>query len=145
DADGQVTTYKLGPGGTFTAAPGYFETLVRNSNGTFTLRQKNGTTFDFALVAGTPFLVVGPAYRLTKITDRNGNATTVTYSAGKLITVTDTYGRRISLGYSGNQLATITDPLGRVTRLSYELNGSLLSQITDPDGDTVRYSYNILA
>src|ERR1700693_2377414 len=52
DGDGRVTKYKLGLGGTYTATTGYFETLVKNPDGSFTLRQKDGTTFNFALVAG---------------------------------------------------------------------------------------------
>ncbi len=145
DGDGRVTKYSLGAGSTFTATTGYFETLVKNANGSFTLRQKDGTTFEFALVAGTPFLVEGPVWRLMRIADRNNNVTTLTYSAGKLITVTDTYGRKISLAYLGNDLATITDPLGRITRLLYDAGGTLLTQITDPDGDSVQYHYNELA
>ena len=43
DADGRITKYKLGPGGTYTAAAGYFETLVKNPDGTFTLTQKDKT------------------------------------------------------------------------------------------------------
>ena len=35
--------------------------------------------------------------------------------------------------------------MGRVTRLFYDLNGSLLSRITDPEGDSVQYRYNALA
>src|SRR6266498_6046080 len=38
DGDGRVTKYQLGPGGRFTAATGYFESLVKNSDGSFTLR-----------------------------------------------------------------------------------------------------------
>ncbi|MDQ2694654.1 MAG: DUF6531 domain-containing protein, partial [Pseudomonadota bacterium] len=146
DADGRVTKYTLGPGGAFTATTGYFETLVRNPDDSFTLRQKDGTTFDFAQVPGTPFLIEGPVYRLLRITDRNNNVTTLAYDgAGQLTTVTDTYGRRLTLGYTGNELATVTDPLGRVTRFSYAASGSQLAAITDPEGHSVNYRYNSLA
>jgi hypothetical protein len=63
DGNGRVTRYKLGAGGTYTAAPGYFETLVKNPDGSFTLRQKDGTVFTFMTIAGTPFFVVGPVHR----------------------------------------------------------------------------------
>jgi RHS repeat-associated protein len=143
-ADGRVTKYKLGPGGTFTATSGDFETLVRNPDGTFTLREKHGTTFRFAIVPGTPFFVVGPVWRLVSITDRNGNVTTLTYGAGTIV-VTDTYGRQLVLSFTGKDLTAVTDPLGRTTRFTYALNGTLLTSISDPDGDTVQYSYNTVA
>jgi RHS repeat-associated protein len=145
DGEGHITKYKLGPGGTYTVTPGYFETLVKNPNGSFTLRQRDGTTYDFATVAGTPFLIVGPVYRLTKITDRNGNITALTYNAGKLTTITDTYGRQLTLGYTGNNLTSVTDPLNRVTRFTFDASGTLLTQITDPEGYSVQYRYNELA
>src|SRR6516225_3741984 len=84
DGAGRVTRYKLGPGGTFIAAAGYFETLVKNPDGSFTLTKKDQTTYKFATTPGTPFLVGGPVLRLTTITDRNGNITTFTYTSGNL-------------------------------------------------------------
>ena len=145
DGEGRVTKYKLGAGGTYTATTGYFETLVKNPDGSFTLGQKDGTTYDFALVPGTPFFIVGPVYRLLRITDRNGNVTALTYLAGKLVAITDTYGRQLTLAYTGNSLAAVMDPLGRVTQFAYDANGTLLSKITDPEGDTAQYTYNALA
>ena len=51
---GRFTRYTPGPGNTFTADPGYFETPGRNPDGTFTLTQKDKTQFTFASVPGTP-------------------------------------------------------------------------------------------
>ncbi len=143
-ADGRVTKYKRGAGGTFTADTGYFETLVRNSNGSFTLRQKDGTTFNFAWIPNTPFLVAGPVYRLTSIVDRNGNTTALTYDAnGDLTEIEDTYGRKLTLDYYANhKLKTITDPLSRKTTLEYNSTGKRLIKITDPEGQETQYSYN---
>lgn len=145
DGDGRVTGYRLGFGGKFTAAPGYFETLVKNPDGSFTLTQKDKTRFDFAIVPGTPFFIEGPVYRLQKITDRNNNVTTLNYASGKLVSITDTYGRNLILGYTGTRLTTITDPLGRVTRLQYDPTGTLLIAIIDPSGKVTRFAYNTLA
>ncbi|MGY6274216.1 RHS repeat-associated core domain-containing protein [Methylomonas sp. MgM2] len=145
DADGRVTTYKLGPGGTYTAAPGYFETLVKNPDGSFTLTQKDQTRFQFQSIPGTPFMVNGPVWRLTEITDRNGNITTLSYAGGKLTAVTDTYSRSLTLGYNGrNKLTTIQDPLGRITTLQYDTTGRKLVRVTDAAGKSVSYSYNSL-
>ena len=47
--DGRVTKYQLGPGGTFTAAAGYFEKIVKNLDGSFTITKKDQTAFRFVL------------------------------------------------------------------------------------------------
>jgi RHS repeat-associated protein len=145
DENGRTTKYKLGPGGTFTPSPGYFETLVKNPDGSFTLTQKDKTVFQFALIPGTPFSGERPVYRLTKVIDRNNNTTTLTYTGGNLTTIIDTYGRSLVLGYnSQSKLATITDPLGRITILEYDSTGTRLIKITDPEGKSTQYSYNFL-
>src|SRR6516164_11668947 len=121
DGRGRVTKYQYQHGGPFVAATGYFETL-NNMDGTFTIRQKNRTSFLFAQVPNPPSLVFGPVYRLKTITDRNGNATTVSYdSDGNLTQITDTYGRSLTLTYNTHhELTVITDPLGRTTTLTYD-------------------------
>ncbi|HEV3201059.1 MAG TPA: PEP-CTERM sorting domain-containing protein, partial [Bryobacteraceae bacterium] len=145
DSGGRITKYKLGPGGSFTSSTGYFETLVKNVDGSFTLTLKDQTRYTFALVPGTPFLVSGPVWRLIGIVDRNGNQTTLTYTAGNLNSITDTYGRTITLTYTAqNKLASITDPAGRVTTFQYDSTGRKLIRITDPLGNSIQYSYNIL-
>jgi RHS repeat-associated protein len=144
DADGRVTRYKLGPGGTFIAASGYFETLTQSGT-TFTLTQKDQTQYTFIAIPGTPFLVGGPVYQLTSIVDRNGNTTTLSYSAGNLMSVTDTYGRAITFGYnSQNHVSSITDPAARVTTFQYDSTGHLVTKITDPNGKSIQYTYNTL-
>jgi RHS repeat-associated protein len=144
DADGRVTKYALGPGGTFSPTNGYFETLVRVGVN-FVLTTKDKTVYTFSTISGTAFLVGGPAYRLVSIVDRNGNTTTFTYSSGNLTTVTDTYGRTLTFTYNGlHKLISVTDPNGRVTTIQYDSTGHKISQITDPVGRTVQYSYNSL-
>jgi RHS repeat-associated protein len=142
DGDGRVTRYGLGPGGTYIAATGYFETLVAVGS-SFVITQKDQTKYTFAQIAGTPFLVNGPVYRLTSIVDRNGNTTTLTYSSGNLSQVTDTYGRSLTFAYnSQNKLSSVTDPLGRVTTVTYDSTGHKLTQVTDPLGKSIQYTYN---
>jgi YD repeat-containing protein len=145
DGQGRVTKYQSA--GVFVSTAGYFETLPNNLNGTFTVKQKDGTSFLFASIANTPFLVFGPVYRLTSITDRNNNVTTVSYdSHGNLTEITDTYGRSVTLSYNAQQhLTAVTDPLGRTTSLSYDSTGRRITQITDPLGKVTRYSYNTLS
>ena len=145
DGHGRVTRYKLGPGGSFITAPGYFETLVQNAGGSFTLTKKDKTTFTFAAIPNTPFLVAGPVYRLTSIVDRNGNTTTLSYTAGDLTSITDTYGRSLSLAYNAqNKFTSVTDPDGRITTFQYDATGHKLTKITDPNAKSIQYSYNVL-
>jgi RHS repeat-associated protein len=142
DAEGRVTRYKLGPGGTFITANGYFETLTQSGT-TFTLTQKDQATYKFTSIPGTPFLVAGPVYRLTSIVDRNGNTTTLSYSAGNLASVTDTYGRALMFTYNAqNHLSTVKDPDGRATTFQYDATGHLLTKVTDPNVKSIQYTYN---
>ncbi|MBM3240487.1 RHS repeat protein [Candidatus Poribacteria bacterium] len=145
DGEGRVTKYQLGTGGKFTPTPGYFETLVKNPDGTFTLTQKDKTVFTFASIPNTPFMVGGPVYRLTSIVDRNNNATTLNYTTGNLTTVTDFCGRSLTLGYNGqNKLVSIKDSLNHTTTLEYDSTGRKLLKITDPEGNSIQYSYNFM-
>jgi YD repeat-containing protein len=145
DANGCVTRYALGSGGSFTAAPGYFETLVKNPDGSFTLTQKDQTVYTFKSIAGTLFLVGGPVWRLTSIVDRNGNTTTLTYTGGNLTTVTDTYGRTLTFAYNTlGHITSVTDPDGRATKFQYDVTGQMLTTVTDPLGNTIHYTYNAL-
>jgi RHS repeat-associated protein len=146
DGDGRVTTYRLGPGGIYTAAAGYFETIVKNSDGSFTITDKYKTAYQYVQIAGTHFMQGTPVWRLVSITDRNNNVTTLTYSAGNLTSVADTYGRTIAFAYnSHNLLTSTTDPLGRITSFTYDSTGTQLAKITDPAGKTSQYTYNLFS
>jgi RHS repeat-associated protein len=144
-ADGRVTRYKLGASGTFTTAPGYFETLVMNADGSFTLTTKDETVYTVRLVPGTPFLVVGPVYRLTQIVTRNGDATVLTYAGGDLVSVTNTYGQQLTFTYTAQRkLASIMYPDGRAAAFLYDATGRKVAAIVRPTGEAVQYSYNTL-
>lgn len=146
DGDGRVTRYAINSSGSgYTAAPGYFETLVKTAGTTFTITEKDQTVYTFEYVAGTPFVLGGPVYRLAQITDRNGNTTTFSYTAGNLTQITDTYGRTVLFTYSAaHKITSVKDPLGRTTTFQYDSTGHMLTAITDPNGHTIRYTYNSL-
>jgi YD repeat-containing protein len=145
DGDGRVTRYAIGPNGTYTAATGYFETLVKTGATTFVITKKDQTVYTFTYVAGTPFVVGGLVYRLTQIVDRNGNTITLTYTSGNLIQITDTYGRSVSFTYNAaNKIASVKDPLGRATTFQYDSTNRKLTQVTDPNGNSIHYNYNTL-
>ena len=144
DGTGRVTKYGLGPGGTYIAAAGYFETLVK-SGATYILTQKDKTTYTFASVPGNTLLVGGPVWMLTSVVDRNGNTTTLSYTSGKLTGVSDTYGRTTTFVYNGqSKVSTVTDPAGRVTTFQYDTTGHKLTSVTDPAGNSIHYAYNTL-
>src|SRR5271165_1406015 len=143
--DGRIVRYAFIGNGTFQTTTGYFETLVKNNDGSFTLTTKYQTKYHYQSIPGTPFLVDGPVYRLTSITDRNNNVTTLTYTGGNLTSVTDTYGRSLTLAYNAkNLVSTVTDPQGRVTTFTYNAGTYLLTSITDPTNHTTTYTYNYL-
>lgn len=152
--DGRVTRFSPVSGG-YQATPGYFETLVVDPSGPITITDKYQTTYRYQLLAspiGQPSIPLSPGdpletvFRLTRITDRNNNVTTLSYPNGKdLKTVTDTFGRTLTFAYNDNDhLASVTDPLGQVTTFSYDSTGSLLMAIKDPLDHTTNYTYNSL-
>lgn len=144
-SDGRVTRYSIAPGSKYATAPGYFETLVKNPDGSFTLTTKDQTVSTFKSIPGSHFLVGGPVWLITSMVDRNGNTTTFTYTSGNLTSVSDTYGRTITFTYNGsNHIASIRDPDGRTTTFQYDSTSHLLAQITDPNGKTIQYGYNVL-
>ena len=143
--DGRITRFALGPNGTFVTTPGYFETLVNNLDGSFTITTKYQTKYRYQSIPGTAFLVDGPVLRLTSITDRNNNVTTLAYAGGDLTTVTDTYGRTLTFTYNANHhLTSETDPLGNKTSFTYNAAGCLLITVTDPLSKTTKFTYNTL-
>lgn len=150
--DGRVTHFVLQTDGSYQTSPGYFETLVKDTDAScligapcFDLTTKYQTKYHYETIPGTPFQVDGPVARLNTITDRNNNMTTLTYTSGNLTLITDTYGRSIQLDYNSNHhLTTVIDPLGAATTFSYNAAGNLLMSITDPLGKTTSYTYNAL-
>ena len=143
--DGRITRFALSSNGAYVTTAGFFETLVNNLDGSFTITTKYQTKYRYQSIPGTAFLVDGPVLRLTSITDRNNNVTTLTYTAGDLTSVTDTYGRSLTLAYNSNHhLTSVTDPLGNKTSFSYNAAGCLLTTITDPLLKTTKFTYNAL-
>jgi RHS repeat-associated protein/uncharacterized repeat protein (TIGR01451 family) len=146
DGKGRVTEYTPQPDGkTFLSAPGYFETVVSNASGQFTLTDQYQTVSTFAQIPGTPFSAGNAVYRLVQMVDRNQNTITLSYTGGLLMSIIDTYGRVIALAYNGSgHLASIIDPLNRTTTLQYNGAGNQLTTIIDPLSYSVNYTYNPL-
>jgi RHS repeat-associated protein len=129
--NGAAVTFIPTGSGTYIAPPRVLATLVGNPDGSFAFtRRKPTVRFDFS-AAGV----------LLDEVDRNGYATTLTYSGGQLTSVTDPAGRTLTFTYTGSQVASMTDPLGRTTAYAYTPAGDLAS-VTDAAGRTVSYSYD---
>ncbi len=115
---GGVTT-----GASFSAPEGFYFQVNRLANGKYTLREKNGTTYTFASVAGT----VGQQAKLESISDRNNNTLTLAYIGNNLDRVTDDYGRYLQFAYNAsNQIDSITDWSSRRYEYKYDVNNDLI-------------------
>jgi YD repeat-containing protein len=137
----------------YTAAPWVQATL-----------KKEGSDYIYTLPDQTK-LEFNSEGRVTKESERNGNAITLAYNAAKeLETATDGAGRKLTFKYTaGGQVESITDPMGHVVKYAYEsgnlvsvtLPGEasprwrfeysashLLTAMTDGRGNTTRNEYN---
>jgi RHS repeat-associated protein len=108
------------------------ETLVKNTDGTYTFTTTTSLSYLFAATG-----------QLTSISDLNGNAIVLSYDGGgKLTTVMAPGNRSLALTYDGNnRLATVTDPVGAVVTYGYDAAGNLTT-VTMPDTGVWSYSYD---
>ena len=128
--DGNRITFRLSNGIYYPEAiSGDTSQIVKNSDHTYTKTLKDGLVYGF-----------DTSGRLTSITDRNGNAKTLTYNGSDIASITDSNGRTTTVGSSGGKITSITDPGGRSYNLAYT-NGRL-SSITDPLGNIWQYTYD---
>ena len=142
---GLVTKYqRTGRDGPLNATRATQQTITQSSDGNVIDIRNNqgGLSFRFEKITGNPLRIEGTVpWMLTRITDRNGNMTTLTYQYGLLAMVQDAFGRKINFLYNGNQLVRIIDPLDRTTALSYDHSFNLAS-IIDPSWHVTAYEYN---
>lgn len=109
-------------GATFTAPAGFNFQTTRNTDGTYSIREKNGFTYTFESSAGT----LGQKARLIRIADRNGNKLTVTYAGTNLDKVTDDLNRALTFTYTGSLITEVRDWSGRRYQYGYDA-GNLVS------------------
>ena len=131
-ADGSVIGFVLSGGNYVASTKGVFDTLIANSDGSFTLTRKNQMKLNFSA-----------AGRLASVVDRNGNAQSFAYdSLNNLTTITDSSSRAYALAYDNNShLTTLTDVAGRKLQYTYDTAGHL-SSFTDTTGATTSYAYD---
>ncbi|MCK4342414.1 MAG: hypothetical protein KAY37_11905 [Phycisphaerae bacterium] len=127
-----------GEGGYVMSVPGVYDRIVDNGDDTWTLTRTNEDVYDFDTNG-----------RLTSITDKNANVTTLAYNDANVplyVThVTDPVGRTLVLAYvdvGGGEwrLQSITDWTGRDVQYGY--TDGLLTQVTDVMEETVVYTHD---
>ncbi len=138
--------------------PQVFRELVLNSDGTFTLRFQDTSSWNFMGFTGT-----AADGKLSMTADRNANSMLFAYDAqGRLGVVTDTLKRKIRIQYnSSGFVSTVTDFDGRSLKYTYHTGlpgggnpGDLASATSPavtgtptgndfPSGKTVRYTYSM--
>jgi RHS repeat-associated protein len=129
-ADGSTVPF-IESGGTFVAPAWSQDKLAGSAEAGYTLTLPNEVQYKFQ----------GSGGRLESVTDRYGNATTLTYnSEGRLEAITDPDGRKLTLAYNAEGLVeSATDPMSHVVKYAYE-SGSLAS-VTLPGESSPRWQY----
>jgi RHS repeat-associated protein len=130
-ANGSTVPFTEEGGGSF-KAPMWTQDILSGTEGTgYTLTLANQIKYKFA----------GSSGRLESVTDRDGNATTLSYNeAGQLTTITDPVSRTIKLTYNGEGLVeSAEDPMKHVVKYTYE-SGNLKS-VTQPAAESLRWQF----
>jgi YD repeat-containing protein len=130
-ADAQARYSAAAPGNDTTG--GAWAYTAGNPNWTLSFKKGEKRVFDSSTGA------------LLSITDRNGNATTLSYdSGGRLTTVTDPASRHLYFNYANGStplVSSVTSDLGITVSYAYDTQGRL-TLLTKADGTTVSFEYN---
>lgn len=150
---GQTVTVRWGDGTSYSYALSG-TTYICNQRGIHDTLTGSGTAYDVLTqdqtkyhfsskdINGTTF--GNNSFNLVSITDRNGNAITISrVTSGQVYQIQDCTGRKITLGYNGNNISTVTDPLGRQWTLGYLDGNNNLNKITLPPLNGQTYSIQL--
>jgi YD repeat-containing protein len=130
EASGRRSVF-LKSGASWTAGPGVNATLAAGQGGGWVLTRHNQSVWTFDATG-----------KLTSIADRNGNAHTLTYTAGRLTAVTAPGGRALAITNDGQgRITRIDAPGGLYAAYTYDPNGNL-STARDGSGATTTYNHD---
>ncbi|HNY02114.1 MAG TPA: RHS repeat-associated core domain-containing protein, partial [Bacteroidales bacterium] len=123
---------------------GVYDQLTRVSSGVYTVKTKTQVTYTFTKPAGAK---AGTPYMMTSVSDRNGNATVLTYEFGvdsviRLKSVKDPVNRTLTFTYpvGSNYISRITDPLNR--HIDFTVSDGLLATFSDAKSQITQYRYD---
>ncbi|MFH0994800.1 MAG: RHS repeat-associated core domain-containing protein [Pseudomonadota bacterium] len=126
-----------------TPPSGFLDTLTWNGTCWLMVAKDTKWTylFDKAVISGK---TSDTEYRLTSITDTNGNAVTLAYTSGNVIqTITDSVGRVTTFTYdAGNRVTAMDAPDGRFATYQYDGSGNLVQSV-DLLGTVTTYTYDV--
>lgn len=123
-------------GASYDPPVGVYDVLTEYESGKYQLTTKYGIKYYFE----------SPVHKqLTKIQDRNGNTTNISYTDGKPTTITDPSSRVLNLSWTDSHLSQITDPNTTPSRvINYLYDGSWnMYQVTRPLSNIFQYGYDL--
>lgn len=130
--DGRSDTYAK-YGKDFQAPAGVFSKVEEYEYNKFVLTEKTGEKY---------FFDDAKYGKLTALTDRNGNKTTLTYTDSLLTKIEDAFGHIITLSYRDGLLTSATASFHNGS-ITYEYDGlRRLKKRTDAEGNITLYSYD---
>lgn len=126
--DGRRVEFTPDGAGGWERAAGVHAFLVKNANGSYSLRHDDGHTDEF-----------DAAGQLTGRTNWDGQAITVTRSNGQIASVTSSTGRSLTFAYTSGRLTTVTADDGRAVSYAYGGLRPTITSVTAVDGSVTSY------
>lgn len=132
--NGSVRWFMNNGDGTYTASPGDYAKLVRDPDGTFQMKEKNGFLYRFRA-----------NLRLDYIQDSNGNRVSCSYDTyNRLIEIKHSNGQAFQLEYNSlGRISKLIDQAGRATTYQYDDGGTHLLRVTMNGDRTISYTYSL--
>lgn len=147
-ADGTIHVYdnENAPEHPKAITKGVYNVVTKVNGSQYTVKMKDQTVCTFTKISGA---ADDSPYMLTRMEDRHGNGTTLTYSIGenglpRISTVSDDAGRDLVFTYhpNTNYLKKVTDPLSR--SVNFVIEGDNLVSYVNAKGDSTFYYYDTL-
>jgi len=125
---------------------GVYDVVTHTYSDQYSVKMKDQSVYTFTKIAGA---ADDSPYMMTRMEDRHGNATVLTYGIGqnglpRLSTVSDNAGRDLVFTYhpNTNYLKKVVDPLSR--SVSFVIEDDNLTAYVNAKGDSTFYYYDTL-